>query len=389
MSPSELDPGRLGWWGVAAAVGLTLAFVVYSFVGTFVFALFIYYSTRPVYRRLRRRGVRPASLAALVSLLILALPAVVLLVYTIAIGLQELSGFAEIANLGPLADVVGPYVDISSVVDDPATLVQDPTNLDRAREAFGAALQSLGIIGKGLLHLFVMFALAFYLLRDGHRLGRLASRYGDDEGVLLTYFEAIDRDFSSIFFGNILNAVMTGAIGAISYSLLNVVAPPELAIPYPALLGLLTGIASLIPVVGMKIVYVPVAIYMGVLTAIAGGPWWFLVLFVAVSFVVVDAIPDFMLRPYVSGRNLHVGSVMFAYILGPLLFGWYGIFLGPIILVVVFHFVRVVLPELVEGTEIRPYTVDPTYLTDGDPDPETDPGPDVGDGAPAADGGGE
>jgi len=62
---------------------------------------------------------------------------------------------------------------------------------------------------------------------------------------------------------------------------------------------------------------------------------------------------------------------MFAYILGPLLFGWYGIFLGPMLLVLVVHFVRIVLPELLAGTPIEPYSVDPTHVVaDGPDDPE-------------------
>ncbi|MFB6295678.1 MAG: AI-2E family transporter, partial [Halobacteriales archaeon] len=68
--------------------------------------------------------------------------------------------------------------------------------------------------------------------------------------------------------------------------------------------------------------------------------------FAAVAFFVVDVIPDMVLRPYVSARELHMGTVMFAYILGPLLFGWYGIFLGPMLLVIAVRFNRIVLPEL-------------------------------------------
>jgi hypothetical protein len=85
--------------------------------------------------------------------------------------------------------------------------------------------------------------------------------------------------------------------------------------------------------------------------------------FALVSFVVVDTIPDLVLRPYVSGRSLHVGSVMIAYTFGPLLFGWYGIFLMPMLLVLVFHFARLVLPELVQGREIQPTAIDPSVMT--------------------------
>jgi len=263
-------------------------------------------------------------------------------------------------------------VNVSGIVENPADILQQDGGVEVIRETAVAALGYLGFIGNGLLHLFVMFALAFYLLRDGPRLSRWLLRFGDERGVLRAYARAVDIDLKHIFFGNILNAIMTGAIGSISFSLLNYVAPAGLTIPYPALTGLLAGAASLIPVVGMKLVYVPIVGYLGFEAVLTGGGYSFVFLFFAVSFVIVDSVPDFVLRPYVSGRNLHVGLVMFAYILGPLLFGWYGIFLGPILLVFIVHFARIVLPELLANEQIRPVAVDPGALTGSKASPSPD-----------------
>jgi len=344
-----------------------VVFVVYSFVGTFVFAVFIYYAARPafdrIYRRLPARTVAgrdpQRTLAATLALLVFALPAVALLGYTVAIALQEAANLSDV-NLGPLEAFIQPYVNVSQAVENPAGLFEPGAGLDVIRESANAALNYLGFIGNGLLHLFVMFAVAFYLLRDGPKLARWLLRFGDSRGVLRAYTRAIDTDLKSIFFGNILNAIMTGAIGAISFSLLNFVAPQGLAIPYPALTGLLAGAASLIPVVGMKLVYVPVVGYLGFRAAVAGTGFSFVFLVFAVSFVVVDSVPDLVLRPYVSGRNLHVGLVMIAYVIGPLLFGWYGLFLGPLLLVVVYHFARLILPVLIAGGDVdsMPRSVD-------------------------------
>jgi len=125
----------------------------------------------------------------------------------------------------------------------------------------------------------------------------------------------------------------------------------------------------------MKLVYVPVALYLAVLGALNDPTaLWFVVVFAAVSFVVVDTIPDLVLRPYVSGRRLHVGSLMIAYTFGPLLFGWYGIFLAPMLLVLIVHFVRLVLPELLNGEPIRPYAVDPGSLEPGEDRVDADEG---------------
>jgi hypothetical protein len=79
--------------------------------------------------------------------------------------------------------------------------------------------------------------------------------------------------------------------------------------------------------------------------------------------------------------------VMFAYILGPLLFGWYGIFLGPMILVLVMHFARIILPELLTREQVRPAAVDPgTLIGEKAPPPPDDGDVAVGGGESAPDG---
>jgi predicted PurR-regulated permease PerM len=392
MSEFRLSRYRLGWWSLGLTLGLALLFVVYSFVGTFVFGVFIYYATRPIYTRLRR-VIRPRSLAAAVSLFALALPALLLVTYALTLALSELLKYV---NSGAFDPARWPLVDeqvLMWIADPAALLAAEPSEylsvagIRSLLSSLGPAADTVAFVGIGAVHLFVMLALAFYLLRDGGRLSRWTiNRFGDERGVLDAYARAVDRDFKAIFFGNILNAVLTGSIGVLSYSVLNVYAPPGLRIPAAPLVGLLAGVASLIPIVGMKLVYVPVALYLaGVGFLTDPTTLWFVATFALVSFVVVDTIPDLVLRPYVSGRSLHVGSLMIAYTFGPLLFGWYGIFLTPMLLVLVVHFARLVLPELLQAEPIQPYAIDPGVVHDHGLQPAAD----APDGDGAASGAGE
>jgi hypothetical protein len=91
------------------------------------------------------------------------------------------------------------------------------------------------------------------------------------------------------------------------------------------------------------------------------------VLFVGASFALLDIIPQTVLRPYLSGRGIHTGLVLFAYVLGAALFGWYGLFLGPLLLVLVAQAANVVLPELLHGERLTTGT----YTTIGS-DPQVD-----------------
>jgi len=77
------------------------------------------------------------------------------------------------------------------------------------------------------------------------------------------------------------------------YSGYNALVPAAVEVPYPALAGALTGIASLIPVVGMKIVHVPLATVAAVPVLVGADSSLLLYVsgFLLVVVVLVDTIP--------------------------------------------------------------------------------------------------
>ncbi|WP_159077042.1 AI-2E family transporter [Halococcoides cellulosivorans] len=369
MAVPDLDGPDLLWIVLGLLLAVVLATVLEAFLGTFVFALFVYYATRPVYRRLRRR-IRSPTLSAGLALVLLALPVVTLIGYTIAMAYQEFDKFVsttDAAAIGPLidrAEHLEQFEGLFDLVQDPGSLVSDPNVVGFLGDILDGAIQYVGLLGSIAIQLFIMLAVAFYLLRDGPGFGRWMRSFGDDRGVFDAFASAVDGSLQRIFYGALLNAVLTAIIGSIVFSVLASLGPPGVKIPYPALLGVLAGLASLIPIVGMKLVYVPMTAYLVVRAIDVGSGYGYVVVVFVVSLVIVDTIPDFIVRPYVSRGDLHVGLVMFAYIIGPLLFGWYGIFLGPIVLVVLVHFLRVVVPAYADRSGPTPGSVDPVYLDD-------------------------
>ncbi len=355
-------------WLLAGIVLLGLVgYVLSSFIGLVVVGLFVYYAARPVYRRLVDQVGHP-TIAAGLSIITLVLPMFLLVGYALLIVSRELRRLTDVVAFRPQQIGLDPAT--YSRLTDPSFLFSPDARELLTGALSGSILESVVSIaetattlGVILINLLAIVVLAFYLLRDDDRLARwVHTNLGTRETMFDEFLQAVDRDLSSIFFGNILNAIITGTIAVIAYSVLNVFAPAGTAIPAAALVGLLAGAASLIPIVGMKIVYVPVALYMtvrGVLTA-GGESLWFVVLFAVVSVIVVDSIPDFLLRPYVSGKNIHIGSLMLAYILGPLFFGWYGLFLMPALLVVVVQFAMVVVPSLNLGSSSTTHDVQAT-----------------------------
>jgi predicted PurR-regulated permease PerM len=237
---------------------------------------------------------------------------------------------------------------------------------------FQQALQTLaGVFGAattGLLHLTLALALAFFLYRDGHRLQAWYRKtVGGRDTAAYSYLAGVDADLEVVYFGNVLTVLAVTLGSMVVYNGYNLFAPPPVTLPFPTLLAVLTGLATFVPLVVGKLIYVPATAYLGWRAVQADGsllvyPAGFLV----VVFLLLDVLPQSVVRPYISGQTMHEGAVLFAYILGTALFGWYGLFFGPLLLVVVVQFANVVLEDLVWG---RPFSSEPTDATSLGTDP--------------------
>lgn len=369
------------WTVFGLLLGAFFAAFIYRFIGTFVFGIFFYYVSRPVYRRLQTY-IPYRGITAGISLIVVTFPLFVLLSWISIAALREYRILDEQLNVAAqLEPFLGPFIDLSAATD--GNLSSITGSLDTLETILDVLLQYVSIFGIGATHLILMIVIAFYLLRDDHRLGNWIRSFDNDSDYLSRYMTAIDKDLHHIFFGNILNALFAGVISSLLYIGLNSIAPPTLSIPYPVLVGSIVGVASLIPIVGMKVAYFPIAAYLYAVTFLPSSEplYWFPTTFLITSFIFVDGIPDLLLRPYVSGKNTHIGMLMGAYILGPFMFGWYGIFLAPMLLVFVVQYSRIILPELLENKELKPDASPTKQLILTDPgentDTETDPSGDA------------
>ncbi|EMA20387.1 AI-2E family transporter [Haloarcula marismortui] len=373
------DLGRRALFALAGVALLLVVGVVLSqFLPTLVFTVFLYYASRPIYRRLGRLPMPDSFLNravpyqkqvhAAATIFFFLLPFVVLVGYTLVLIVPELQAFFGEGGLGAAylsqfqdlqgGSLPGPLTDLGFtdlLAMGPAEVIDLLRNA-RVQSWLGqisdTLIDSVSMLTALLLRVFIMFAGTYYLLTDGPRLVGWFLDTFDGSGVLREYAAAVDEELSSILFGNILNALVTGVIGIFVFSLYNLVAPGSVQVPFAPLVGALTGIGSLVPVVGMKIVYLPVAALLAVSAVVTGqtAALAWVVLFLTVTLVVVDTIPDFLIRPYVSGDLTHIGLLMFAYILGPIVFGFYGIFLGPILLVLAAQFFRIIVPYIITGS---------------------------------------
>ncbi|UPW01981.1 AI-2E family transporter [Halorussus gelatinilyticus] len=347
--PDERE--RLAWWGLTLAVAGLFAFVVWSFVGTIVLGVFIYYGARPLYRRLRTEF--SSDHAADLTLLIVLVPVLALVGYTVLVGLDQFSQLTGTDFESYAQFVPGSPEQATALVEKVRGVVGPGPAQGQMQEVLSVAVSAFTTLTAGLAHLILSVLLAFTLLREDARIAAwFRGQFGAEGSAAYAYFEAVDEDLHTVFVGNVLTVFAVIVMGLMVYNGLNLLAPASIGVPVPTLLALLTGLATLVPLVVGKIVYVPVGVYLAYQAATGPGPLWFPAAFFGACFVLLDLLPVAVLRPYIAGRNIHGGLMIFAYIGGTMLFGWYGLFLGPLLVVVSVHLARIVLPGLVHGETV-------------------------------------
>ncbi|MFB6123498.1 MAG: AI-2E family transporter [Haloferacaceae archaeon] len=328
-----------------------LGSIAYRFIAPLTISVFLYYSTRRYHKALRKLRL-PARVRAVIVLASLAVPLLLLISYTVVLLVIEARRFITRYSL---VDVAAAHVDwIGRVGTIPEFTLEGIYRAYQAGEldvfitfATENADFISSLVSNFFLNLFVVVIVTYYLLVDGSRIREWLLRF-DEGAVIREYLEAVDDELEAVLFGNLLNVIAISLIAVAAFRGYNAFVPTPAHVPYPTLAGVLTGIASLVPVVGMKIVYLPLT-GIAALPILLGGDQSLLVYvvgFLLVAVVVVDTIPDLLLRPLLSGESTHVGLLMLAYTLGPVVLGFYGLFFAPILLVVVLTFAQTALPRL-------------------------------------------
>ena len=338
---------RLALGAGVGALFLLIGYVLLAFVTVVVFSVFLYYAVRPVFRFLRRTGLGRRS-RAILTLVLFGVPFLVLIAYSVAILAIEVQNFLEDDISDQIASElnIGGF-DLSAV--ETAISGEDPQVA--VDSLVDAVVSAAGAVGSAFVQLLLVVIITYYLLVDGPRLVEWLLDTYDAPGIARRYVGAVDDELSIALFGNIVNVFVTAIIAIAVFLVYNVLVASTVAVPYPALVGTLVGVGSLIPVIGIKLVYVPLTAGLGVNAWMVDEPELLgpvAVLFV-VSAVVLDFIPDFLIRALVSSEETHTGLLIISYILGPAVFGFYGLFLAPILLVCTTNAVKILLPYVVSG----------------------------------------
>jgi len=320
---------RLVFYGVVLLVGYLAYRVVRPFLQPLGWAAVFAIMLAPVQRRLARRiGAGWAALvltfAAAVSLVGPAVALLSVLVREVAqiTGyIQEAGLIAETpARLDAWWEALRARVPLA-LPDDPSALVGEAVQRVGGAVAAraGAVLQN---VASFLFSLVVMLFALFFFLRDGPAIGaairELLPFSGPRRDRLVT--QTRDLVVASVGAGLAVAAVQ-GVLGGLAFALLGFSAP--------VLWGVTMGFASLLPVVGSALVWLPAAVWLVLAGELARG-----LVLLAVGAGIIGMV-DNVLRPVLlSGRTTVNGLVIFIGLLGgAAAFGFIGLVLGPVVLV--------------------------------------------------------
>jgi predicted PurR-regulated permease PerM len=287
----------------------------------------------PLHTRIESLIPRPnaaAAISTILVILVVAIPTVFLgLVVTRELGdlYQALSQkSAAEGGLSPYLmhlmeaplKVVDRYVDLSRL-DLHSTLLGWVDQASKYLVSLGA--KAVSNIFAVILGIVVVFFTLFFLFRDGRSFQHRSMQ------VLPLTGEQARKLFSGIS-GTILASVYGGVAVGLAQGSLTGVAFWVLGLSSPVVWSLVAAMASLVPIVGTGMVWVP-----AVCVLLIGGHWIKALILLSWGAAVVAQV-DGLIRPYViSGRaKIHNLLIFFALLRGVRAFGIMGLFIGPVVL---------------------------------------------------------
>jgi predicted PurR-regulated permease PerM len=326
---SHYAPAEPRALGVMALLATAALFAVVLPIGTGVLlGTLLALATHTVYRSVVRRTRRPALIALLAALL-----ATMVVAGTVGVllALVALRGASVLSTSPQWFAPGGKGTAFVEALQKPLAAIhlQPGEAIERLRTALGGAASSLAgwaahvvaIVLDDVLALFFMATTMYFVLLHWTELGRRMERLLPiNPHHTRRLMHEIQRLGRVVVVGNFGTAVVQGALAGIGYLIAQ--------IPEAAFLGALTAVASLLPVFGTMLVWVPAGVVLALTGHVGRGVFeliW--------GSLVVVGLCDYVVRPKLIGRGDTTSTWMtFVGLFGGIkLFGFVGFLLGPLL----------------------------------------------------------
>jgi predicted PurR-regulated permease PerM len=200
-----------------------------------------------------------------------------------------------------------------------------------------------------LLNFFLFFIVLFFLYKDGHFLTKklfeispLPEKYNKE------LYEKFKEVSHGTIFGLLGTAVYQGIMGGLGFYIVG--------ISSPFLWGTLIMFAALIPLIGTVIIWVPAVLILFFQGQVG------LALFLAIWSVVLVSFADNVIRSYlIKGKiKMHTLLTFFSLIGGFMAWGFIGLIIGPLVLVLTFTLLHIFTLEYKQVSIIKKEPEKPT-----------------------------
>ncbi|MBF6988003.1 AI-2E family transporter [Cupriavidus sp. IK-TO18] len=323
-----------GFYILLVAVTIAFIWILLPFFSAILWGTILAILFHPMQRRLTVRFGNRENLAALTTLLVCVLLAIVPVFLMIATLAQEVAHAYNQIKTGQWD--FGQYFR-TAVQALPASVenwlneigladiagLQSKLTEGAARISQFMAAQAV-TIGQNTLQFAVgigiMLYLVFFLLRDGtvisHRIREAIPLNDAHTRRLVGRFTTVVR---ATVKGNVVVAAVQGILGGVAFLLLG--------INGVLLWGTLMAFLSLLPAIGAALVWGPAAVYF-----LLAGPAWKGIALIAIGTLVIGAV-DNLLRPVLVGKDTKLPDwvVLISTLGGMSVFGINGFVIGPLI----------------------------------------------------------
>ncbi len=314
-------------WIALLAITAIMVFVVWlmlaPFLNVLLWSMVLTVIASPLNHALRKWG-RSANVSAMITMASVVFVVVIPAFFIISTATRHAPEAIDALEAGynQLADPASPhYQAIQHYIDLDKLLKQENFGQQIQRLGMYLSTQSWSLLSYGLItvvQIMLVLFTTFYMLRDsGTLIGGVRALLPIAPEQADNMIGKVRTIISASLKGTMLIAFIQGTIGGIAFWILG--------LPAAILWGLVMILASLIPVVGSSIIWVPAVLYL----LSAGSLGKALALVICGIFI---GLVDNLLRPSLVGSKtrMHELTVFFAVLGGIQLFGPVGLVAGPI-----------------------------------------------------------
>ena len=307
---------------IGIGVGLC-AWIALPFLPVIVWSATFAILSDPMQRRISTL-LRSPSIAAAVTSLVVAVILVVPAIFVIGTLLNEaVESSATVfstVDAGIWAQISATHPKLAPVIAQVTAWV-DPTTIIRMAQSWLAEWSATFVQGSiaGTIIVFVTFYFLFFMLKD-----RVLALEGLRRLLPLTdpEFDRLARRIAdavkATVYGTATVAALQGGLGGLMFWLLD--------LPAPIFWGVIMGLLAIVPFLGAFVVWAPAAAVLA-----ASGDYASAIILVVWGVIVVGLVDNFVYPILVGARLLlHPLLAFVALFGGLLLFGTYGIILGPV-----------------------------------------------------------